>query len=905
MREEQKTIYNMLKALYRNNHIPTHSELIERVKSFASLLPKLEINEKEIDEIVENYETNVGVRAFDPETLVSPNESTTWFLRKKAEPNRKHLFWERYRDYLCYDEDFDENTIEVLKRSTEEILGLCANPTAQVGEVKKRKGLVVGDVQSGKTANYMALINMACDYDYKLIIVLAGLTDSLRRQTQERVDKGFIGAVSNTIGSGDADNNIIYVGVGVAQKERYAVTLTNLDKDFKKESLTAINNTSGDYNKPVVLVVKKNKSTLENVIKWLKPQSEGVTDHILIIDDEADNASINTKKGDEDPSIINALIRDLYNNFPKASYVGYTATPFANIFINPDDDESYRDLFPTDFITLLNTPTSYFGAEKVFGAERTGKTKHIRIVNEHEEYFLPVEHKKDDKFIELSDSLKESILSFFINNVIRTRRGKPYAHRSMMINISRFNKMQKEIKRKVSEYVEMLKNIISQTSFMPKDKFLRNSEMLKMYNLYTTSNYYDQIREDFSWEDIQEHLGYEAEKMKVLLLNRLKDEEKLDYSKYKDEGARFIVVGGFVLSRGLTLEGLMISYYSRNGSAYDSLLQMCRWFGYRPKYEDLCRIYMSQINVDAFGAVIEATEDLKQQFRIMKTNNKTPDDFGLMVKRSPDVLNTLLITSRNKSRTAADKDIILNYSKQVVDTSKIYFDPEINAKNLKILKTELEEKYGNIEMVGNRHMYRMVDKETIISILSAYAIPDANKTFDPISICEFLKTSNKLQHWDVVIAKGFFDPTLPLFEFGGEKIPCVKRNFEYRDGEQFVRISGNNNRLIDPGILDSNMDRDTIKEIKERVGLGKTPQAEDYLKERKFPILIIYPIDLKIEKNEEDKVKIKTELHGNYLMGLGIGFPYNGEGILIRYKLNVRRLQELQREREVLEEDVE
>ena len=446
MSNEKNTIYSMLKAYFRNRTIPTHSELWMQVKVLSDTFPEISrLSEEEINEVVEDYETNIGIRAFDPESLTSKTIDSNWLLEKKDQSNRKHMYWERYEDYLRYEKDFDEETIAVLKRSTEEILGYCANPTPKINEVKKRKGLVVGDVQSGKTANYMALINMACDYDYKLIIVLAGLTDSLRRQTQERVDEGFIGAISNTIGS----SNIKYIGVGSMKNERYAVTLTNIDSDFKRESMNALNNTSADYNKPVVLVVKKNKSTLENVKTWLKPGDNGVTDHILIIDDEADNASINTKKSDEDPSSINALIRDLYNNFSKASYVGYTATPYANIFINPDDDESFKDLFPTDFITLLKTPTSYFGSEKVFGKNIDGNTRFIREIKENERDFLLVGHDKDDEFSGICDSLKEAIHCFFLNSVIRTKRGKPYAHRSMMINISRFNKMQTKIKNKV------------------------------------------------------------------------------------------------------------------------------------------------------------------------------------------------------------------------------------------------------------------------------------------------------------------------------------------------------------------------------------------------------------------------------------------------------------------------
>lgn len=900
MSNEKNTIYSMLKAYFRNRTIPTHSELWRQVKVLSDTFPEMSrLSEEEINEVVEDYETNIGIRAFDPESLTSKTIDSNWLLEKKDQSNRKHMYWERYEDYLRYEKDFDEETIAVLKRSTEEILGYCANPTPKINEVKKRKGLVVGDVQSGKTANYMALINMACDYDYKLIIVLAGLTDSLRRQTQERVDEGFIGAISNTIGS----SNIKYIGVGSMKNERYAVTLTNIDSDFKRESMNALNNTSADYNKPVVLVVKKNKSTLENVKTWLKPGDNGVTDHILIIDDEADNASINTKKSDEDPSSINALIRDLYNNFSKASYVGYTATPYANIFINPDDDESFKDLFPTDFITLLKTPTSYFGSEKVFGKNIDGNTRFIREIKENERDFLLVGHDKDDEFSGICDSLKEAIHCFFLNSVIRTKRGKPYAHRSMMINISRFNKMQTKIKNKVIDYVNNLKDIIIQTSYMTKDKFLRNKEMLKMYNTYMTDKYYDELRKEIVWEEIQPFLAYEAERMKVVVVNRLKDEEKLDYNFYKDTGARYIVIGGFILSRGLTLEGLMISYYSRNGSSYDSLLQMCRWFGYRPKYEDLCRIYMSKINIDCFGAVIEATNDLKQQFTSMKLANKTPNDFGLMVKKSPDILNTLLVTSRNKSRYTKDKTFILNYSCQPIDTSKIYFDAEINKKNHSIIKSELEEKLGKMEKDDIRYMYKKVNKDIIISLLKKIEIPIENTKFDIQSICDFLESTDRLELWDIAIATGRDekdDNSVP-FNFGGYSINSVKRSFEVRPNEEkFIRIAGSNNRLMDPGILNSGLSKEIKEEIRDK-SVNKTPTAKEYLMHRKYPILVIYPIDLITDTPE--KLNIKNSLNGDLLIGFGIGFPSNGGEIRVTYKLNVRKQQEMEKRREEMEDE--
>lgn len=382
-------------------------------------------------------------------------------------------YFDRYKRYLRR-QDFSEAVIEQMESDCSRVLKQCANPelTLNVTE-RKKKGLVVGDVQSGKTANYLGLINMACDYGYKIIVLLAGMTDSLRQQTQSRVDTGFIGAISDTM----SDAEIAYVGVNddAQIQQNYAVPLTNNENDFVKFVKKNLNATSGDFNKPIILVVKKNTSVLNQVVEWLKPGFHNINcQNLLIIDDEADNASINTKKPECDPSKINGHIRNLYNNFPIASYVGYTATPFANIFVNPEGDESYKDLFPSDFIVLLNAPSNYYGAQKVFSYEGDVHSRSLRVLDEGEDHFLPAKHKKDEYyFAELPDSLKEAILCFLINNVIRTKRGANRKHRSMMINISVYNIMHGEILEAVQKYVDKLLNIIEQDSAKSTFDFIK------------------------------------------------------------------------------------------------------------------------------------------------------------------------------------------------------------------------------------------------------------------------------------------------------------------------------------------------------------------------------------------------------------------------------------------------
>ncbi len=381
---------------------------------------------------------------------------------------------------------------------------------------------------------------------------------------------------------------------------------------------------------------------------------------MLIIDDEADNASISTAPEGKDPTTINKCIREIFNKFPIASYVGFTATPFANIFINPGEDgNGFLDLFPADFIVQLHAPGNYFGGYDVFPHEgEETLPRPLRLISEKEEHFLPVIHKKDVEYPQLAVSLKEAIQSFLLNCVVRTVRGQQTKHRSMMINISRFNDVQDEIYVRVNNYWEILKNIIEQTDTYPIEKFIANSEMRDLYNLYNSDFYsdirnghYDQAEEQWyepvPWHTVQKGLYEEISQFVIVTVNSrngkmssCKDgkKQRFDYEQYENTGARVIAIGGLVLSRGLTLEGLMVSYYSRNAGAYDTLLQMCRWFGYRPKYKDLCRIYMTQNNIDCFSAVLAAVDNLKEQFAEMERQKKTPRDFGLMVRESPDTL---------------------------------------------------------------------------------------------------------------------------------------------------------------------------------------------------------------------------------------------------------------------------
>jgi len=915
-REDIDRLYDILKVGARGQDF-SHTELIEFASKMANVaLPGVKISPNIIDSIVERYEENVSIKSYAPDVLVDFENDPEWFYKLKADENQKHDFFKRYKDFLR-NNDFAEDSIDRIESNSEKILSYCANPFNSTDiKARKKKGLVVGDVQSGKTANYLALINMASDYGYSVIVVLAGMTESLRKQTQGRIDEGYIGALSNTIGS----EEIKYIGVGAQErtKNHYAIPLTNLDYDFSTKVKTSINSTRGDYNKPQILVVKKNKKTLENVRDWIKPGQNNIQGNsILIIDDEADNASVNTKKKD-DPSIINGLIRDIFNNFTIASYVGYTATPYANIFINPDDEQKNLDLFPSDFIIQLNSPTNYFGGSKVFeGGENKVKYKYLRIIDEQEGNFLDVYHKKDDKYNGLSESLKESIRVFLLNNVLRTLKGGKQVkkHRTMMINISRFNDMQKNIKYHVEEYVEKLKNIIEQTCYMNVEKFVRNQEMKALYDLYNSDEYYVEFKNKHSWSKIQELLFDEVSKFNVVIINnRVKNEDRFNYEDYEETGARVITIGGFVLSRGLTLEGLMVSYFSRSGSAYDTMLQMCRWFGYRPGYEDLCRIYMSKISLLNFNTVIDATEDLKSQFREMSAQGKTPKNFGLMVKESPDILETtsmitktrhkMLVTSRNKYGTSQEVVLTLNYSATPIDTSKLYKSKDANNNNKRAIDNFIKtiKSQGIIlEVVNGRHIFQNVNNGDIAALIRELNLPLENRKFDRDSLVDYISKTDKFDKWDVVIAKGSSESH--KMQISNYSIPAAKRSFEVRKNENYIRISGSNNRLLEPGIFNSGLTKEQIEQIKKD---RKTPIAKDYLGvSGRKPLFIIYPVELfeRGEVNGEEKQRILQEYSNEIIYGFGIGFPGKDDEVKIKMRANQRKIEELTKHIEEDEDD--
>ena len=346
------------------------------------------------------------------------------------------FYWNRYKTYLKSVKHWGIEVVNRLHQTTNDIMDDLGNPKDH-SRPFQRRGLLLGDVQSGKTATYTAICNKASDAGYRVIIVLAGMMENLRVQTQERLDEEFVGIESKYTLDKKAGQELRKTPVGVGKippfnQDKRIACFTSVATDFNKATIMAFGLSLRTLNGTALFVVKKNKSVLNNLYKWLMENNAGYQDGLidlplLLIDDEADNASVNTNTEEKDPTAINKAIRNILNCFRQASYLGITATPFANIFIDPapDDDGAAKDLFPKDFLTVLPTPEHYIGADKIFGNgdadswDEEGTPDRVEgpygsaiIPSENDEQagFFVFKHKKElaDELYDIPPSMREA-----------------------------------------------------------------------------------------------------------------------------------------------------------------------------------------------------------------------------------------------------------------------------------------------------------------------------------------------------------------------------------------------------------------------------------------------------------------------------------------------------------------
>lgn len=898
------------------------------------LEPVYHLSIEDEDAVVKNVESKLQVK-IDRGVYVKEKTHKPWYHTAKAEIDSK--YWDRYAEYLKYDQGWAPKVITEMDESTDDIMELLGNPMQAEGF--QIRGLCIGDVQSGKTSNYIGLINKAADAGYRVIILLTGVIEKLRSQTQERIDAGFTGRDSDAFLQNKINNINKSADIGVYNRDSSitALSVTTKSQDFSAGVARALGVSMESLSVPIIFVLKKNKSVLKNLERWFKTfnadKNGKVNYPLLLIDDEADNASVNTKEKDN-ATAINAGIRRILNLFTKASYVGFTATPYANIFIDPDteDDMLEDDLFPRDFIYALSAPSNYIGAQSVFLEEdeddetsNYGKYHNLLCNNDDCEEYLPLKHKKDFEPGELPESLKRAIVQFFLANVIRDLRGDKNKHRTMMINISRFIAVQNRVEKQVSTYVKEMQRVI-QNYYLTGDRAMDYDEFKFIKKVYDEDFYNFKVngekesRINYSWDEIQKQLKPSVAPIKVKAVNGGNASSILDYDQYSDggndesSGLRLIAVGGLSLSRGLTLEGLCTSYFYRNSKMYDTLLQMGRWFGYRPGYDDLCRIWMSNDSVDWYKEITEATEELRRRIKRMQNDGATPKDFGLCVRQDQ---TALLVTARNKMQTAKDYTSTVTLSGTVIDTKYFSSDRKTAQNNLDITISFLKKLLVNHKLERNNNnlaiknsQFLDVPTEDILGYLHQYHSHFLNASFQVEDIIQaFENEGKKFTKWDVAIAQGSRTAE-PLENISGledlNPIIPVSRGFSYRAEDKLVRISGKSAHLADPGMSKAGLTKEEATSIakKDRAITGKAPNAETYFQPGivRNPLLVIYPIRLKANKPGE-KLDPEKELVCKELplpvIGLSIGVPSIDGKRAIRhnYKINITMQKQLMQEK--------
>lgn len=906
MTKDQEQVIAQVQLQIKPGETVDEEKIKNLVNFFRMLTP---LSDAEAAETIAELQSKLAVK-MDRGSFVKEKNHVSWYYSAKGKINPQ--FWTRYSTYLYKDAGFNSDVINSIDVATDEMMDLLSNPNDTMAF--QRRGLVIGDVQSGKTSTYLALMNKAADAGYHIIILLTGTIEKLRRQTQGRTDEGFVG-LDSTAFNKNKDN--VFVGVGNIDRSVSGWAVTSTTSDFNTATASKLSGQLSSISDPVVFVLKKNKSVLEKLESWLRlfnrnPSTGTIDSPLLLIDDEADNASVSTKPG-EDPTTINKNIRKILKLFSKASYVGFTATPFANIFIDPDSTQEMLgdDLFPRDFIYALEAPTNYIGAASIFPNE--GKYHFMLHDNNDCDEYVPVKHKKTHVPGEIPLSLREAIAAFVITNAIRDLRGQKTKHRSMMVNVSVFVDVQKKIADQLDSYVRELQREI-RNYYMMDGVALQYSSFAFLKDVY--DSYYSDC--EFEWGQIQVALWEAIAPIVVRYVNGGNAAKNLNYDENEELGLRIIAVGGYSLSRGLTLEGLSHSYFYRNTKMYDTLMQMGRWFGYRPHYEDLCQIWINEDAVDWYSYISEASDELKREVRRMQAEQRTPADFGLCV-RSDNA--TLLVTARNKMRTAQDYTMTVSLSGNIIETPFIHMNEQIQNNNLLITEQLIDSIVDSgRKPIVNDSTYALADKfqfldvpqEFVLDYLRTYQSHTANSNFHTSELVKLIVAADdgSLDKWDIVIASGTGEKTVTL---GGEKIACVQRSFAVREDISAYQMSGSKSRLGNrsyakggltktlAAIIEAGEHAEQLKRFGETRPLNQNVFFKpDFFDKPRNPLLVIYPVELKAPteiKNSVDMQKHNAAKNTpRALIGISVGIPaIKGRAPKqYQYKINLIKYRELE-----------
>lgn len=821
----------VLDRLLKNREIkvPTEPEVISAVEKAIQML---ELGDPEaaalVDEKVKksvvgylfhSYSRLVG----DSLVLTGDHKShIEWLYKRRPEIDWSH--WNRYRQLMLDAEGMPDPVVAKVNTVTDQILGLLEDPTRK--GMWTVRGLVVGSVQSGKTANYCGLINKAVDAGYKLIVVVAGIHDNLRTQTQGRIDSGVVGRDTRA----DAATGMMF-GVGAFGTAPVVQQLTTYDRDFSAKALQGQNVAIGSD--PVILVVKKHAKILQNLRKWVirvaespKPadlrrpgRKDGDEKWIsgcpmLLIDDEADHASINTSKTDR--TAINKAMVELLTVFQQSSYVGYTATPYANLFSDSDDTEN---IFPRNFIVNIPAPDNYVGVAKVFGSDDDPDSEIegvdglpiVRMLEEIDkdyEVLVPPKHKITFVPEALPDSLKTAIKAFVITCAVRNVRRRSVGmskHDSMLVHLSRFTDVMDRYHVLLQAEKDRLEAGIrtGSQSVLSDFKKVWDDDFMPTFSKMPPEDRGIQVE----WEEVVDELPHVLLKVAVRNIHG-NSGEFLDYDKHRENGLCVIAIGGDKLSRGLTLESLSVSYFLRTSKMYDTLMQMGRWFGYKDGYVDVCRIYTSGQLIEWYKHIALADRELRMEFVKMFAAKQTPIEYGLKVRSHP---HGLRITALSKMRSGTKR--LLSFAFQLIQTNK--FERSAIGANFTALQNFMSTTPGWM-LQGKYLMQRGLSMNSVRDFIATLSIPYRTNHFTKQAILSFLDkqraaNTRYAEKWTVVCASTdpHRAPEAHQFVVAGNPMAPLRRRI---DGDTFnpEDFSPNKHNIINPGDHSFDIDLDVI-----------------------------------------------------------------------------------------------
>lgn len=825
---------------------------LEAFGAVAEAFDHLDQARKNVEESLQNIDHLTRVNAVRTRRM-------PWY----SGPGTSSPNWDAYKAFLI-DKGW-EGVVPSIDESSSGVVASLYNPGTPKYE---SRGLVLGYVQSGKTANMTAVIAKAADAGYKLVIILTGMIEKLRKQTQRRIETDLI------------------LRPGAQKWHRW----TTEDADFTLQPT----NPGFQFNPSErnILVVKKQKDVLQRIVEKLGNTSANTKNDtpVLIIDDECDQASVNAAGRDNEITTLNRLIREIMSHLPRHSYVGYTATPFANVLIDPSvKPDEPLDLYPKDFIYTLPKPVEYFGAERLFGrdlidAERPldddEELDVIRVIPEDEIPSLSV--TKDNPEFELTESAAEALDYFLLATAIRELRGQSDQHSTMLYHTSHLRQVHGKIAHEVTKLLQNRRDMLETAapSYMQTLEDIQDREMAKVPpSLYG----YDEP----TIKDLVPHLLATVRATEVVVVNSESDDE-LDYGKAEGaKGKRYIAVGGNVISRGLTLEGLVSSFFMRTSKQYDTLMQMGRWFGYRKGYEDLPRVWMTALMQDYFYRLATVEADIREKIRVYEQEEPdiTPLDVAVKIRQIPG----LAITARNKMRSA--RRCRFSFAGEHRQTTCFQH------KNASVLKQNWSAaealinqaaKVSSLEHVDRGVILRNVDRTLVETFLNSYVIHGKHA-----DLVDYGGNANHLLRY-ISRRKQQSGDNLKLWNVGviqprGNR-PVAETEIKGLSGLSLI------NRSLFQELVNGDAD---IKALMSRGDIaidmnGYSPgadswaaiKAERVTRGMNVPLLLLYPIDKdsapveRIVKGTGKVIEPKRHSLGasSHVMGMGILFPKAEEG---------------------------